>query len=600
MFERILVAYDGSRGAEAALRMAIDLAKALGAELLSISVEERLPRYAATIGEVQEAKAKADAYFHDLTKHARDVALESGVELETILRQGRESEAILGLAREEKADLLVIGYEGHASVLGRLIGSTALTVARLASCSVLLVRSRGTRGEGIAGIKRILVGLDGSPLGRLAFHTALNLAILGRGSVLGVTVREVAPQVRPETVDWSGVQRLQTAAAEHARAADIGFEGAALVGHAAQTLSDQARERRVDLIVLGATGLEHPWSPTLGGTATRIAGDAPVDVLLVRPRPAVLHVRDVMVRGVSSVRPDTPLAEVVDLLLRRNVKAVPVVDKRRRVVGTITGGDLLRRGHLELRLSIQRELDPEILRERLADLARSPKSAGDVMTHPVHTVAADTDLVSAVRLMVSRRVKRLPVVDREGQLIGMISRADVLRAIAAMPEPAEEAEQPAPGVARTLADVVTSRVPTVPPDALAETVLPKLLESPLRRVVVVGAEGRVVGIISDRDLLLRSTPDARPWLLRALTGLRPGHRPGEPASPGQLTARDMMAPSLVTVRPEDSLTHAIRLMMQHQVKRLVVVDEAGRLCGLVDRREILRALAARPIAPPEG
>jgi len=52
-----------------------------------------------------------------------------------------------------------------------------------------------------------------------------------------------------------------------------------------------------------------------------------------------------------------------------------------------------------------------------------------------------------------------------------------------------------------------------------------------------------------------------------------------------------MAPSLVTVRPEDSLAHAIRLMMQHQVKRLVVVDEDGHFRGLVDRREILRLLA---------
>jgi CBS domain-containing protein len=59
-----------------------------------------------------------------------------------------------------------------------------------------------------------------------------------------------------------------------------------------------------------------------------------------------------------------------------------------------------------------------------------------------------------------------------------------------------------------------------------------------------------------------------------------------------------MAPSLITVRPEDSLTHAVRLMMQHQVKRLVVVDEAGRLRGLVDRREILRVLAGWPAPSP--
>jgi predicted transcriptional regulator len=69
----------------------------------------------------------------------------------------------------------------------------------------------------------------------------------------------------------------------------------------------------------------------------------------------------------------------------------------------------------------------------------------------------------------------------------------------------------------------------------------------------------------------------------------------EPVPSGApLTADALMAPSLITVRPQDSLVHAIRLMMQHQVKRLIVVDGAGRFRGLIDRREILRLLAGEP------
>jgi len=52
-----------------------------------------------------------------------------------------------------------------------------------------------------------------------------------------------------------------------------------------------------------------------------------------------------------------------------------------------------------------------------------------------------------------------------------------------------------------------------------------------------------------------------------------------------------MAPALITVRPEDTLGHAIRVMMQHRVKRLIVVDADGRFRGLIDRREILRLVA---------
>jgi CBS domain-containing protein len=596
MFRRLLVAYDGSRGAEAALRLGIELAKASGAELATVAVEEPLPRYAATIGEVEAARAAIAAHFHALTKHARDLALVEGLEIDTLVRQGPEVDAILGVVREGRYDLLVLGGRGHRRILDRLVGSTAHSLARLAPCSILLVRDEREPARGLGRLQRILVGLDGSPLGRLALHAALDLAALSGGTVIGVTVREVPAGTRPELIDWTDVRPLQAAAEAHARSAGVAFTGVTRVGHAAQALRDQARESAADLLVLGATGLEHPWSPTIGGTAGRLVEEAPCPVLLVRAPQEGLHVRDVMVRAVSAVTPDASLAEVVELLLRQNVKAIPVVDERRRVVGIITGGDLLRRGGLDLRLSLKQELAAEALQARLAELGRSRKTAREVMTRPVQTVEADVDLDGAIRLMVERGVKRLPVVDGRGALLGIVSRADVLRAIAALPEPASASEREPVAGARTVGDVVTTGVPTVSPEAPAEEVLEKLLAHPLRRVVVTEPDGRVRGLIGDRDLLLRSSPDRRPWLLRALTGGGTGHRRearGERGGAG-LTAGALMAPTVIAVRPEDPLRRAIQLMMQHRVKRLVVMDGAGRLVGLVDRREILRSLAGGP------
>src|SRR5581483_3798310 len=122
--------------------------------------------------------------------------------------------------------------------------------------------------------------------------------------------------------------QLRAAAGEHARAAGVGYEHVVRTGHAAQVLREEARAAGADLVVAGATGLEHPWSVTLGGTAAGVAIEAACSVLLVR---------DLMVRAVSAVTADTPLSDVVELLLRRDVKALPVLDPRRRVVGIITG-----------------------------------------------------------------------------------------------------------------------------------------------------------------------------------------------------------------------------------------------------------------------
>ena len=140
MFKKILVAYDGSDGAKAALRVGIGLAQSLRAELHSISVEEHLPHYAATIGEVEDAKQRIDEYFRILMKEARDQALLAGIDLQAMIRQGHEVETIVTCAREGKFDLLLAGYHGHSRIFERVMGSTAQSIIRLSPCSVLLAK----------------------------------------------------------------------------------------------------------------------------------------------------------------------------------------------------------------------------------------------------------------------------------------------------------------------------------------------------------------------------------------------------------------------------------------------------------------------------
>ena len=140
MFRKILVAYDGSEGAKSALRVGIGLAKSLSAELHSISVEEELPHYAATMGEVQDAKERVDEYFRVLTKDARDQAALAGVDLQTAIRQGHEVEIIVNYAKEGGFDLLLAGYHGHSRIFERVMGSTAQSIIRLSPCSVLLAK----------------------------------------------------------------------------------------------------------------------------------------------------------------------------------------------------------------------------------------------------------------------------------------------------------------------------------------------------------------------------------------------------------------------------------------------------------------------------
>ncbi|MBC7293125.1 MAG: universal stress protein [Thermoleophilia bacterium] len=140
MYKKILVANDGSEHAKLAVSKAIGLAKCFSADLHMICVEEHLPHYAATVGEVLEEKAEEDRYFARIVREAKAQAAAEGVQLHALVTPGHEVETIVKYLGDNGFDLLVIGFMGHSRVFGRIMGSTASTLTRLAPCSVLVVK----------------------------------------------------------------------------------------------------------------------------------------------------------------------------------------------------------------------------------------------------------------------------------------------------------------------------------------------------------------------------------------------------------------------------------------------------------------------------
>lgn len=140
MFERILVANDGSDGALRALDAAVRLAAAGSGRLHMISIEQDLPRYAETILEVAEKKEEDDTYFGQLAAQAKQRAALHNVALQCTILAGHEVKRIIEFARERRFDLLVIGFTGHSKIYDQLWGSTSQNLTRLSPCSVLVVK----------------------------------------------------------------------------------------------------------------------------------------------------------------------------------------------------------------------------------------------------------------------------------------------------------------------------------------------------------------------------------------------------------------------------------------------------------------------------
>ena len=143
-----------------------------------------------------------------------------------------------------------------------------------------------------------------------------------------------------------------------------------------------------------------------------------------------MKAKDVMTTKVVAVAPDTPVDAVAALLLERHVSAVPVIDEDRRILGVVSEGDLMRRSKVTRRRPwwLVTFRDAEILAREF--VKAHGLYAKDVMTQEVVTVTEETPIATIAELLEEKGIKRVPVV-RDGRLVGIVSRADLLRGLAA-------------------------------------------------------------------------------------------------------------------------------------------------------------------------
>jgi CBS domain-containing protein/PII-like signaling protein len=290
-------------------------------------------------------------------------------------------------------------------------------------------------------------------------------------------------------------------------------------------------------------------------------------------------VAEVMRSEVVTVTPETALREVVARMRAGDLRFLPVVDGEGSLRGVITNGDLVSRGGLSVRLEL---LDAAHTEE--AALAVADATAAEVMTTDLVTARPSTPLTEAAQMMVDLRLKRLPVVE-QGRLAGLVSRIDLLRSVAGT-VPDESVHALAQG-ARTAGEAAARDVPVVHPDTPVAEVLDAVVSTRLNRAVVVDDARRVLGVVSDAELLRRIGGQHQGLLDRLMRRGGDGH-----ALHGR-SAADLMHAPVTTVPRDMPLRDAIARMLQDNLKLLPVVDEQGRLHGMIDRADALRAAFPR-------
>jgi len=148
----------------------------------------------------------------------------------------------------------------------------------------------------------------------------------------------------------------------------------------------------------------------------------------------LITAKDLMTTGVISVKPDTPVRDIVKMMADNDIEAIPVLNDKEELLGIITDGDIVLRAsrfHPPLFYQILGGViyldNPKVMDIELKKMLGT--TAGDIMTKRVVSVTEETPLEEIASIMVTRKIKRLPVV-KDKKMIGIIGRKDIITVLA--------------------------------------------------------------------------------------------------------------------------------------------------------------------------
>lgn len=295
---------------------------------------------------------------------------------------------------------------------------------------------------------------------------------------------------------------------------------------------------------------------------------------------------DFMQSKLHTLAATATLDEVFTILMKHDQKTIPIIDEYKRIVGLITEQDIAQRTTLRLPLRLLPMLTRDEQSTLLAPLTQQPVT--DVMSTELRSVYSGAAIPQALAMLIEWNYEQLPVLDREGALVGLFSRTDILRAAlqqdtSSVESSVRNADPPTP-----VRLIMQTTVPQIAISQSLAAALYHLLTAPDHYLVVVDAADRVQGSISCEAVIgILNGPERTSFLL-ALAQEMPidmAELPGTDRSLDVVLNRD-----IATVAPDISIVDATRYLLAQKLERAPVVDGEGQIMGMLSRGGLLRAL----------
>lgn len=282
----VLCATDGSPASRMALELVQRFRLCATSTLTLLSVSEFGVSYQAGLAALELPEDRGEAVLEELK---REVVSSEWRTVEYQLLRGRPAETVLQAARRRRVDLVTVGAHGRADIQYFLLGSVSRRVVMYAPCPVLVVK------RPVAALRRVVIGVDGSPEAEAAAEFLLRLSLPeetrvtvasvvpplphGQGAVAGDRMAEFQ-RIRGEVEEE--VRKVVMRVVEKLRARGCSASGTVVSGHPSHELLTLVESLQADLMVVGSRGLTGDTRYLLGSVSDSVVLYAPCAVLVFR------------------------------------------------------------------------------------------------------------------------------------------------------------------------------------------------------------------------------------------------------------------------------------------------------------------------------
>jgi CBS domain-containing protein len=260
-----------------------------------------------------------------------------------------------------------------------------------------------------------------------------------------------------------------------------------------------------------------------------------------------MNVSEIMSEGPISVKGEDFVTHARQLMRDYFLRSLVVVDEENRLVGMLSDQDIL----------------------RVTSTRSNVTVSGYATQSP--TVTPDMDVMTAAKLMIQSKRNRVPVVisTTDHKVVGVLSDVDILRNV----------EIPG-NVPKTINVIMTEKVKTCSPEERVSKIWGHMLETDYTGIPVVSKKGEPIGMITRRDIIKSGVVRIS---LEDNRAIRPNDSP---------KVETVMSTPTYTLSENDSVRSAIEMIIHYDIGRVTIVNEQGRVSGIVDRHDLLRSIVS--------